>query len=175
MSIEALWSRLRNEHADDPDLALGHAALVARHDRGRSAEILRASIALLPESAALWTELGRVAPEPSEQLAALQKARALGSTQPNLLVWIGRLAADAGRSDEVYEIGHELMARANQTRATIQPPIAWTDTGRAAWTRIRSALEDAPDREQLFALGQYANDLHWRTPFLASSRPSKGS
>jgi hypothetical protein len=70
-SIEALWSRLRSEHLGDPDLAIGHAALVATHDQGRSADILRASISLLPENAALWTELGRVAPESSDQLDAL--------------------------------------------------------------------------------------------------------
>lgn len=77
-AIEALWSRLRNEQTSDPDLAIGHAAFVANDDRARAGEILREAIAPLPSDAALWTELGRVAPEPSERLDALQKARVLG-------------------------------------------------------------------------------------------------
>jgi tetratricopeptide (TPR) repeat protein len=173
-SIDALWLRLRNEDVSDPDLAIGHAALVANQDRSRAAEILRATIALLPKNADLWTELGRIAAAPSEQLDALNEARALGASQPNLLVWIGRTAVDAGRSDEVYNVGCELMARAHQTRATIQP-IAWTDTGRAAWSRIRSALESSPERSSLIhALGQYANDLHWAHTFLGLVAAEQG-
>jgi hypothetical protein len=174
-SIEALWSRLRDEHPGDPSLAIGHAALVANEDRSRSAEILREAIALLPKDAALWTEFGRIAPEPSEQLDALQKARALGSNQPNLLVWIGRAALDAGRSDDVYGIGCELITRASQTRDTVQSPIAWEDTGQGAWKRIRAALEHSPDRPQLIhALTQYANDTHWGHTFLGLVAAEQG-
>ncbi len=85
-SIEALWLQLRNQHPSDPDLTIGHAALVANDDRARSAEILRAAIALVPTNADLWTELGRIDPEPSDRFHALQTARMLGSSQPNLLV-----------------------------------------------------------------------------------------
>jgi hypothetical protein len=175
-AIEALWSQLRNEHATDPGLAIGHAALVANEDRARAAEILRAVIALHPEDAALWTELGRVAPEPSEQFDAFQKARALGSKQPNLLVWIGRTAVDAGRSEDVYAVGCELTARASQTRATtVDSPVAWADTGRGTWTRIRAALEDSPDRPRLIgALTQYANDTHWAHTFLGLVAAEQG-
>jgi len=122
---------------------------------------------MLPKDAALWTELGRIAPEPSEQLDGLQKARALGSNQPNLLVWIGRAAVDAGRADVVYGIGCELMTRARQTRDTVQSPIAWEETGQCAWKRIRAALEHSPHRPQLIhALTQYANDTHGAHTFL---------
>lgn len=174
-SIDALWSRLRNEHPSDPDLAIGHAAFVANDDRSRSAKILREAIALLPKDAALWTELGRIAPEPSERLDALQKARVLGSDQPNLLVWIGRAAVDAGRSDDVYRIGCELTARANQTRGTVHPAHRLTDRIRGAWTCIRVALERSPDRQQpISGLGQYANDSHWAHTFLGLVAAEQG-
>ena len=107
-SIDALWSRLRGEHPSDAELVIGHAALVANDDRSRSLEILRAAIAQFPGNAALWTELGRIVSEPAERLDALQKARALGSSQPNLLVCIGRAAFDAGRPDDVLNVGSEL-------------------------------------------------------------------
>ena len=166
-SVDALWSRLQSEHPNDPDLAIGHAAFVANDDRSRAAKILREAIALLPKDAALWTELGRIAPEPSERLDALQEARALGSDQPNLLVWIGRAAVDAGRSDDVFRVGCELRTRASQTRNTLQSPIAWEDTSRGAWKRICTALQHSADRSQLIgALSQYANEKHWAHTFL---------
>jgi hypothetical protein len=166
-SIDALWSRLRNESVGDPALAIGHAALVANEDRSRAADILREAITRLPENAALWTELGRIVADPSERLAALQRAHALGSSQPNLLAWIGRAAIDAGRLDDVYRVGCELAARARQTRETVQAPIAWDDTGDDAWSRIRAGLEHAPDYQRLIqACGQYANDTHWAHTFL---------
>ncbi len=174
-AIEALWLQLRDQHTTDPELAIGHAALVANEDPSRSTEILRAAITLLPSNADLWTELGRVTSEPLERFEALQKARALGSSQPNLLVWMGRSAVEAGRTDDVFEIGCELMARANQTRATIHSPIPWTDTGSSAWTRIRGALENSRDRqEQISSLSQYANDLHWAHTFLGLVATERG-
>lgn len=174
-AIEALWSRLRDEDGDDPDLVIGHAALVANGDRSRSADILRAAIERSPENAALWTELGRIVRDPSERLDALQKARALGSSQPNLLVWIGRAAVDAGRSDEVYRVGCELQARASQTRAAVQTTIAWEEAGHDAWTQIRAALEHSPDGQRLIhALGQYANDTHWAHTFLGLVAAEQG-
>lgn len=174
-AIEALWSRLRNGHADDPDLAIGHAALVANQDRCRAAEILRSAVALLPGNAALWTELGRIAPSPSEQYDALQKARALGSSQPNLLVWIGRSALDAGRIEDVFSVGCELMARARQTCDTAECPVDWNDTGSATWERIRAALEGSPERSQRIGeLTQYANDTHWGHTFLGLVAVERG-
>ena len=174
-SIEALWSRLRDEHPFDPSLSIGHAALIANEDRSRAAEILRETIAVHSDDAALWTELGRIAPKPTEQLDALRKARTLGSNQPNWLVWIGRSAIDAGRSDDVYGIGCELMKRASQTRDTVQSPIAWEDTGQGAWKRIRCALEGSPDRPRLMdALTQYANDTHWAHTFLGVVAADQG-
>jgi hypothetical protein len=174
-SVDALWSSLRRQDINEPDLAIGHAAFVANDDRSRAAEILRTTIAVLPENAALWTELGRIAPDPSERFDALQNARAFGSNQPNLLVWIGRAAVDAGRSDDVVSVGAELRTRAARTRATVPCPVAWDDTGRAAWARIRTALEHSPDRRQLIdALTEYAHDTHWAHTFLGLVAAEQG-
>lgn len=174
-SIEAVWSRLRNEHPGDPELVIGHAALVANDDRSRSADILREAITRLPENAALWTELGRIVPEPSERFDALEKARVLGSAQPNLLVWIGRAAVDAGRSDDVFRVGSELRTRASLTRDTVRAPIAWDDTDHDAWTRVREALEHSPDGQRLIhACSQYANDTHWAHTFLGLVAAEQG-
>ena len=147
---------------NDPRLAIGHAALVTHADRPRAVEILRGALAQRPDDAALWTALGCAEPEPSVRLEALQKARALGSDQPNLLVWIGRATVEAGRWDDVLRIGAELTFRAAQTRAAISAPIAWEDTGRGAWERVGEALEHHPDRFELVGLlMSYANDTHW--------------
>lgn len=174
-AIETLWLELREDDASDVDLAIGHAALVANDDRSRFAEILRNAITLIPNNACLWTELGRVAPEPLQQLEALKTARALGSDQPNLVVWIGRAAVDAGRADDFYEVGCELISRAKQTRANVHSPIGWEDRGRSAWTRIRAALEHSPDRQELIdALSEYANDTHWGHTFLGLVAAQRG-
>src|SRR6188768_3771585 len=174
-AVEALWLRLREGHSSDSDLAIGHAALVANDEPARAAEILRETIALLPKSASLWTELGRVAPESLEQLNALKTARELGSDQPNLVAWIGQAAVHAGRFDDIYQVGCELMARANQTRATVCSPVGWEDTGRSAWARIRAALEHSPERQELIhALSDYANDMHWAHTFLGLVAAEKG-
>jgi hypothetical protein len=174
-AIDALWTRLRNEDRGDPELVIGHAAIVARADGTRAAEMLRAAIALLPGDAALWTELGCIEPDPSLALEALQKARVLGSNQPNLLVWIGRAAVDAERWDDVLGAGAELTARAAQTRAAISFPVAWDDTGRGSWERVCAALEHSPDRSELVsAFSSYANDTHWGFTFLGLVAAEQG-
>ncbi len=175
MAVEALWLELRKGAVDDVELAIGHAALVANDDQVRSGEILRKAIALVPKNASLWTELGRVAPEPLQSLDALKTARMLGSDQPNLLVWIGRAAVDAGQSDDVYAVGSELMSRANHTRANVRSPVGWEDCGRSAWTRVRAELEHSPDRQELIhALSEYANDTHWAHTFLGLVAAEQG-
>lgn len=174
-SIEALWSRLRTDDATDPELAMGHAALVAGGDRQRAATILREALTHHPEHAELWTELGRIEPDPSEQLLALHKARALGSTQPNLLAWTGRAAAAAKRMDEVHRVGSELMARIETTRNTVSCPIDWEATGRQGWNRIQTALEHDPERRTLVnKLSYYANDKHWAHTFLGLAAAEHG-
>lgn len=124
-SIDVLWARLRSEAPDNPDLVVGHAAFHASTDPDRAAAMLRDAIARLPPSAALWTGLGRVVREPTERLAALEQARALGSSQPNLLIEIGWCAVEARRFDVVANIGRELAARAQRTRATMQSPVSF--------------------------------------------------
>lgn len=104
MAVETFWVELRRGVLNDVDLAIGHAALIANDDQVRSAQILRDAIALAPKDARLWAELGRVAPEPSQSLDALKTARTLGSDGPNLIVWIGRAAVNAGRIDDVYAV-----------------------------------------------------------------------
>jgi len=174
-AVEAFWLELRKGQPNDVDFAIGHAALVANDDPSRSTEILRDAITLLPKNASLWTELGRVAPEPLQSLEALKTARALGSDQPNLIVWIGRAAVGAGRPDDVYEVGCELMSRANQTRETVRSPVGWEGVGRGAWTQIRAALENSPDRPELIhALSEYANDTHWAHTFLGLVAAEQG-
>src|SRR5262249_24193893 len=111
----------------------------------------------------------------SERFDALQTACVLGSEQPNLLVWMGQAAVDAGRSDDVFRIGRELRTRANRTREIVQASIAWEDTGRAAWKRIQATLEASPDRDQLVGvLRQYANDTHWAHTFLGLEAAERG-
>src|SRR5688572_16364208 len=103
------------------------------------------------------------------------QARALGATQPNLLVWIGRAAVEAGRVEALASVGSELADRARQTREAVHAPIAWEDTGHDAWSRIRAALESSPDRAHLIeALSEYANDMHWAHTFLGLVAAEQG-
>ena len=45
--------------------------------------------------------------------------------------------------------GSELIARASQTRNTVQSPIGWDDTGLDAWQHIRAIVEHSADRPRL--------------------------
>jgi len=137
--IEAEWLRLRAEHPRDPELAQGHAALVAPCDRERAVSILDGALQQTPEAPGLWLELGRICPEPTRSLGALQRARALGAVQPNLLTWLARAAVKAGDEVAADQVGHELLAQVSEARAiyvaTARTLVSARRGCRAQWRR----------------------------------------
>ena len=127
--IEQEWLRLREEHPDDPELAQGLAAFVAPCDRDRAVNVLDEALQKSPEHSGLWLELGRICPEPKRRLAALQKARAFGALQPNLLTWLARGAIEARDEMTGEQVAAELLSLVKEARAVHGEKLDWPECG----------------------------------------------
>ena len=115
-----------------------------------------------PEYPGLWLELGRVCPEPIRRVGALQKARALGASQPNLLTWLARAAIEAGDAAAASQVAAELLALVAEARSVHGQKLDWPERGRALWARARSASEsEATARALVGAINDHAHRKHW--------------
>jgi len=174
--IEQEWLRLRAEHPGDPELACGHAALVAPSDRDRGVSILDESLKTNPEEPGLWLELGRICPEPARSLSALQKARALGASQPNLLTWLARAAIEAGDSGAAEEVANELLAQVAKARSIYGDQLDWPERGRDLWARARSTSDSEATAQTLVgAINDHAYRKHWAHTTLGVVAARKGN
>ena len=160
--IEQEWLRHRAEHPNDPEIAEGHALLVAQRDPDRAAQLLEQAIQANPQHPNLWLELGRVCQQPIRRLQALQQARALGAEQPNLLAWLARAGIAAQDTPAAKAAADELLALADAARSIYGDKLDWPERGRDLWTRARAASEsEGAARELVNAIGDYANRTHW--------------
>ena len=160
--IEQEWLRLRAEHPSDPDLARAHAALVAPCDRDRAVGILDDALEQAPEAPGLWLELGRICPDPARSLSALQKARALGASQPNLLTWLAQAAIEARDAVAAEHAANELLAQVAEARSIYGDKLDWPERGRDLWARARSTSDsEASARTVVGAINDHAYRKHW--------------
>lgn len=160
--IEAEWLRHRAEHPSDPELAQGHALLVALGDPNRAAQMLEQALEANPNYPDLWLDLGRVCQEPIRRLQALQEARALGAVQPNLLAWLARAALAAHDNVAAESAAAELRALIDEARSAYGDKLDWPERGRALSARARAAYDNEEEARALIsAIGDHANRKHW--------------
>lgn len=173
--IEQEWLRLRAEQPSDPELARGHAALVAPSDRDRAVGILDESLETNPDESGLWLELGRICSDPARSLSALQKARAVGALQPNLLTWLARAAIKAGDAAAAEEVANELLAQVAEARRIYGDTLDWPERGRDLWSRARSTSDSAATAQTLVgAINDHAYRKHWAHTTLGVVAARKG-
>ena len=101
----------------DAEVARGAANFFCTNDLSRAREILHNIINGDPNQADIWMDLGRFSTDPNDRLRFLQEARRCGSTQPNLLVWISRVAIETADFITAKAIGLELLALVDAARA----------------------------------------------------------
>jgi len=174
--IEQEWLRLRDEHPGDPELAQGLAALVATCDRDRAVNVLDEALEESPEHPGLWLELGRICLEAKRRLAALQRARAPGATQPNLLTWLARAAIEAGDAVAGEQVAAELLSLVEEARAVHGKKLDWSERGRDLWTRVRSGADStARARTVVSAIADHAHRKHWAHTTLGVMAARRGN
>lgn len=107
-------------------------------------------------------DMGRIPQKPAGRLAAFQRARDLGATQPSLLVWIARAAIDAGNLEQAKQAGQELLALVDAARAQHGDRLDWPEQGRDLWARANAVVhEPSAARALITARGEHANQKHW--------------
>jgi tetratricopeptide (TPR) repeat protein len=174
--VESEWVAHLRDFPNDAAIARGFAAFVASGDRHRAVAALRSATTSNPKDADLWMDMGRLSPDPVESLGFLQQARRLGAQQPNLTVWIGRAALDAGNLEVAAEIGDELLALTRAARSVHGDRLDWTERGRDLWSRARALLDDdAGARELTQAINDHANRHHWGHTFLGVVAARRGN
>jgi tetratricopeptide (TPR) repeat protein len=160
--VEQEWIRLRAGQPSDPELAHGHAALVASSDRERAVGILDEALKQNPKAPGLWFELGRICPEPARRLDAFQRARALGAAQPNLLTWLARAAIEAADPVAAEQAANELLAQVAEARSIYGDKLDWPERGRDLWARARSTSDSEATAQTLVgAINDHAYRKHW--------------
>jgi hypothetical protein len=160
--VEREWMAHLDVSPGDVEIARGLALLVAESNPSRALAILRAVEPSSQGDAELYTDIGRIPQPAAERLAALQRARDLGATQPNLLVWIGEASIDAGELDQAERVGRELAALVDAARALHGDRLDWPERGHDLWARAGAALpERSAATELIRAISDHANRKHW--------------
>jgi len=161
-TVEREWIQHQHDHPNDPQIARGFASFVASADPARAAMIMEEALLANPEDAGLWLDLGRARAEPRLRLHALQKARALGASQPNLLPWIARAAIESGELAVAEQVGAELLLLVQQARSIYGEKLDWREHGQALWQKASAACDDHTMAQALVrAIGDHANQKHW--------------
>jgi hypothetical protein len=160
--VEQAWLRHRREHPTDPEIARGLALFIAGAQPDRAREILQDARQANPGDAALRVDAANICAEPRERLSLFQEARRLGSSHPNLRVWIARSAIDAGELDAAERMGNELLASIADLRAVHGERLEWTERGKDLWSRARGNSADEDKAHELVAaIRNYSNWTHW--------------
>lgn len=156
------WMEQIEAHPSDPRIVRGLAAFVYGAEPGRAVGLLKRFQEQHPEDPDVWVDLGRMSPEPGDRLASFSRARAAGSTHPNLLVWIARSAVESADVETADEVGRELLAVAQDRHGEIGDVAEWQETGAELWKRARaSAADDGEAGRLVRALAEYAFHQHW--------------
>jgi tetratricopeptide (TPR) repeat protein len=160
--LKAQWLTLVNYAPSDPDLIRGAAAFIAHEHCEEAAQILRAGIAKVPHDPELWLDLGRASQDLAERLSAFERARDLGETLPNLLVWIAMSAIEANQPIKAERAAHELMSLVDEARARFGDKLDWSERGGALWRRARDNSRTDDEAGALTdAISQHAYRKHW--------------
>jgi Flp pilus assembly protein TadD len=160
--LKARWLKLVAGSPTDSQLVRGAAAFVAAESLDEGARLLRAALEQKPDDAKLWLDLGRMSQEPSERLAAFEKARDAGETLPNLLVWIATTSFKAGDYVKAEQAAGELMQLVDEARTRFGDKLDWPERGAEFWKRARSASADDQSASELVdAHSQHSYRKHW--------------
>ncbi len=160
--VEAAWLRLVKDHPGDVDIAVHAALFIANADRGRALDLVRPIVDADPSRGDVWFQMGRIALEPGNRLAFFRKARAHGSRNPNLEVWIACAEARVGDFDAARASARGLLARAEDARVVYGEPLGWRDRGADLWARANARCADRDTATRLIrAIGDHAGNTHW--------------
>ncbi len=161
-TVESEWVRLLAKNPHDAEVARGAANFFCMNDLCRAREILHKIINRDSNLADIWTDLGRFSTDSKDRLRFLQEARRCGSTQPNLLVWIGRAAIETSDFTTAKAIGLELLALVDAARAEYGDKLDWKEKGREIWARALDATGDRSAASRLVkAISAHAYHKHW--------------
>ena len=156
------WQRALEAHPGNHRVIRGAATLMALDRPDEARALLERALEASPDNPEMWRDLGRISRNPSQRLAALRRARALGSATPTLLVRIAHTAVLAAELDTAAAACDELETQLNDARATHGEALDWVETGRALWARARERTGDDDAALRLTqAISDYAYRWHW--------------
>jgi len=160
--LKGEWLAKLEADSDDISIMRGAASFVAAEDLSAATAILRKAVASAPADPELWIDLGRMSSDPAEQLSYFEKARTLGSTHPNLLVWIALAAARAGNDVIAEAAAAQLLELVRIAREEHGVRLEWPEKGGALWTRARATCGDDQAAQNLVsAISDHAYRKHW--------------
>jgi hypothetical protein len=160
--LKTEWLAKLEAASDDVMIMRGAASFVAPEDLDAATAILRRATAVSPADAELWIDLGRMSSDPAARVSHFEKARALGSKHPNLLVWIARSAAQAGDDVTADAAAAQLLELVRIAVGAHGERLDWPETGGALWTRARATCDDdEAARALVAAISDHAFRKHW--------------
>lgn len=161
-AVEQSWREHIRATPDEPRLVQGLALFIAHDDRDGALRILRDFLREHPTEADVWIDLGRIATDDKEQLAAFQTARTLGSVHSNLVAWIGRSAIKANDIVICESAARELLELVATARGLHGDRLDWPEHGSALFARARALTSSRAEAAELTrAISSHAFHKHW--------------
>lgn len=166
-AVEREWVRQHEEAPDVEEILCGYAAFCSYRSPDFALSLLQRFVERHPQAHEAFVDIGRMSRDPIEKLRAFQHARALGSTAPNLLTWIGQAALELNDISTLEATGHELMAQVDKLRASYGAKLDWPDNNESQWDWASTRTDDKSGARRLSsAISEHANLKHWAHTFL---------
>lgn len=160
--VEQEWQRHLQGHPFDCQIARGFALFLAESDWRRALDLLRSVAPANRDDPDLTTDMGRICQEPKERLEFFRRARELGASQPNLLVWIACSSLDADDLDEAERTAQRLLELAAEARVVHGHRLDWRERSQEFWNKALAECGDQAAAHRLVrAHSDHANHKHW--------------
>jgi hypothetical protein len=161
-AVERVWRGHLDDNPNDDLIARGFAEFIAADAPARARALLDEFLSAHPSSAETWVGRGRIELEPAQRLAFFQRARAEGSTAPNLSAWIAHAAIDAADLAVAERTGQELLDLASAIHQQYGDRVSWSESGRALRAKALAATGSDSEAQMLVrAIANHAYYKHW--------------
>lgn len=161
-SLEKEWLNLLSRNSDHAEITRSVANFYSLANPEKALDILQKYISKDPTKGDIWLDLGRYCTNADERLVYFQEARKRDAKQPNLLVWIARVAVDAKNFSTAEYIGLELLSLVDEARSKFGEKLDWKETGQDLWARALEATRDKnAARDLVSEISAHSYHKHW--------------
>ena len=165
--IKNLWISLLDEHHYDPEIVIGTTFFLQGEDKEQSLELIEAALKNSPNHHKLAIHASKFCDNAEDKLKLLLKAEQLGSKQPNLDVWIAKMALEVQKYKLASTYAAKLLSLAETINATHKDNLFIDGNGMGLFKKALEVTGNRANAQELTSdISKYNNHIHWANSIL---------